>query len=391
MEHASPLSKAFSQWKLWGGVLLGISVSLYMLFNALNKEQYYFTPGEGKYSWVDKNNDGKVQLEDTDEFKAVRFGDYSKNTVGDVIQKINWGPSTLLWLGLAVVFVIGRDLFYIIRIRLLTNQSLTWKQGFRVIMLWEFASALSPGVVGGAAVAMFILNREKIALGRSTAIVVITALFDNLFYVIMIPFIFLFIDQQDLFPSSYEGSYTVQTVFWIGFIIIFSLCLFLFFAIFIYPKLAAATLNGLFSLPVLRRWKKKAVETGNDLVVASKELKGESYSLWIKVFIATFGSWISRYLVINTLLQAFVGFGFKEHVLILGKQLILWLFMLISPTPGGSGVAEYAFGELLSTMSVSVLLLAAMAFIWRVLSYFPYLFIGSVMLPQWIKSSSGEK
>jgi len=258
-------------------------------------------------------------------------------------------------------------------------------------MLWEFASALSPGVVGGAAVAMFILNREKIALGRATAIVVITALFDNLFYVIMIPFIFLFIDQQDLFPSSYEGSYTVQTVFWIGFIVIFSVCLFLFCAIFIYPKLAAIALNGLFSLPVLRRWKNRAIETGNDIVIASKELKGEPYSLWFKVFLATFGSWISRYLVINAILQAFVGFGFKEHILILGKQLILWLFMLISPTPGGSGVAEYAFGELLSTMSVSALLLAAMAFVWRAFSYFPYLFIGSIMLPQWLKSSSRRK
>lgn len=391
MENKPPLSKAFSQWKLWGGILLGLSVSLFMLFTALNKEQYYSTPGKGKYSWVDKNNDGKVQLDDANEFIEVQIGDYSKNTVSNVVQQINWGPSALFWMGLAMIFVIGRDLFYIIRIRLLTHNSLSWKQGFRVIMLWEFASALSPGVVGGAAVAMFILNGEKIALGRSTAIVVITALFDNLFYVIMIPFIFLFIDQQDLFPSSYDGSYTVQTVFWIGFIVIFSVCLFLFCAIFIYPKLAAIALNGLFSLPVLSRWKNRAIETGNDIVIASKELKGEPYSLWFKVFLATFGSWISRYLVINAILQVFVGFGFKEHILILGKQLILWLFMLISPTPGGSGVAEYAFGGLLSTMSVSALLLAAMAFIWRALSYFPYLFIGSIMLPQWLKNSSRRK
>jgi uncharacterized protein (TIRG00374 family) len=61
--------------------------------------------------------------------------------------------------------------------------------------------------------------------------------------------------------------------------------------------------------------------------------------------------------------------------------------MLISPTPGASGVAEYAFGELLISFSGSALLLTGMAIIWRLISYFPYLFIGAILLPKFLNKS----
>ena len=89
--------------------------------------------------------------------------------------------------------------------------------------------------------------------------------------------------------------------------------------------------------------------------------------------------------MINAILNAFLALGFIDNIKVLGKQLILWLFMLVSPTPGGSGIAEYAFGELLSSFSSSAILLAALAILWRLISYFPYLFIGSIMLPSWIR------
>ena len=95
---------------------------------------------------------------------------------------------------------------------------------------------------------------------------------------------------------------------------------------------------------------------------------------------------MSRYLVVNAILAAFLNIGLMDHVHIIGKQLVLWLFMLVSPTPGGSGVAEFAFGELLAGFSSSAILLAALAILWRLISYFPYLFIGSILLPRWLRA-----
>ena len=65
---------------------------------------------------------------------------------------------------------------------------------------------------------------------------------------------------------------------------------------------------------------------------------------------------------------------------------MLWLLMMVSPTPGGSGVAEYAFGELLASFSTSAILIVGLAILWRLISYFPYLFIGAFILPRWLKN-----
>ena len=341
-EQHDILKNSFKPWKIWLAVGLGLLIAAILLFSGVRQVQFIKDKdGKGDYAWRDFNKNGKIDIQNHHEFMAVPQGDYIKQRASDALKQLEWTRSSFIWIFIAVLFMVGRDLFYMIRIRVLTRKKLSWKSSFLVIMLWEFASALSPGVVGGAAVAMFILNREKIPLGRSTAIVFITTMMDNLFYVLLIPLVFLFIDSSSLFPENTTFSLGVQWVFWIGFSIILIACLFLFFAVFILPSWSAWFLNTLFK--------------------------------------------ICRYLVINALLQAFLHLGIMDHILILGKQLVLWIFMLISPTPGGSGVAEYAFGELLMPFGMSAAMLAGIAVLWRLISYFPYLFIGAILLPRWVK------
>lgn len=389
---SNTLKKAFSGWRLFAAITIGLSISALMLYRSISETQFIKTkPGQGTHEWVDSNGNQKVDLHNSKEFKLSKNGSYSEQTFGSVLKTIDWNFNVIAWLLGALLFTAGRDYFYMLRIRILTKNKLTWKASFYVIMIWEFASALSPGVVGGAAVAMFILNRESIPFGKATAIVIITAFMDNLFFVVMIPLVFLFIQNSDLFPSDVSSSLPLMWWFWIGCGVIFSVCLLLYLTIFWYPKLATKFLLGIFSLPFLKRWKFIAREWGKDIETASKEFKLESGKFWLKVFFSTFGSWICRYLVINAVLNAFLYLGFIDNIKILGKQLILWLFMLVSPTPGGSGVAEFAFGELLSTFAASTLLLGILALIWRIISYFPYLFIGSILLPTWIKRTQRYK
>lgn len=382
----SPVTSAFKGWKIFLAISIGLLVSGWMLYRSLSQVRYIeCAPGEGAYSWVDANQDARVDFGDPTEFKFVKNGNYRLETVSDTLAEIEWTSQSYLWLGAALLFMLSRDLFYIIRIRILTKNQLGWKAATYVILIWEFASAVSPGVVGGAAVAMFILNRETIPFGKATAIVIITAFMDNLFFVLMIPLVFLFVDSATLFPPGEGSSVFLSWWFWVGFAIISSVCLLLYLTIFWYPKLASRFLLFIFRIPFLKRWKFIAAEWGKDIERASKEFKQEKRSYWFKVFGSTFASWISRYLVINAILNAFLALGFIDNILVLGKQLVLWLFMLVSPTPGGSGVAEYAFGELLVTFSSSMLLLAALALLWRMISYFPYLFIGAILLPSWIR------
>ena len=385
----SPLNKAFSGWKIVLAISIGLAVSCWMLYSSLSQTHFIKAKAHnGSHNWVDSNKNGIIDLSDPNEFFLVKNGDYVEETTPSTLNSIEWSTSVFLWLGVAVLAMISRDLFYIIRIRILTKNKLSWKASTYVILLWEFASALSPGVVGGAAVAMFILNRETIPFGKATAIVIVTAFMDNLFFVLMIPLVFVFIDSATLFPETDGASLALSWWFWVGFGIIFSVCLLLYLTLFWFPKLATRFLLFIFRLPLIKRWKFIALEWGKDIERSSLAFQKEPFLFWIKVFGSTFFSWISRYFVINAILNAFVDLGFIDNVLVLGKQLVLWLFMLVSPTPGGSGVAEFAFGELLATFSSSAILLVTLALLWRLISYFPYLFIGAILLPSWIKRTS---
>jgi len=65
----------------------------------------------------------------------------------------------------------------------------------------------------------------------------------------------------------------------------------------------------------------------------------------------------------------------------------MWVIMLISPTPGGSGLAEVAFSGFLGDL-IPIGLAGALALIWRLLSYYPYLFVGAFVLPRWLNRTA---
>ena len=181
--------------------------------------------------------------------------------------------------------------------------------------------------------------------------------------------------------------FQIPRLFWIAFSVKVILCAFLFSSLFLFPKMTTRFILRLFRLPFLNRWYTNAEKTSDEIMIASSVFKKEKFIFWVLTFCATAASWISRYLVINCILNAFFNLNLLNNIQILGKQLVLWLLMMISPTPGGSGVAEFAFGELMATFSTSIILISGLAVLWRLISYFPYLFIGALILPKWLKKS----
>ena len=164
---------------------------------------------------------------------------------------------------LAILFMFGRDGGLMWRFRFITDRELTWRQAFRVNMLCEFTSAVTPSAVGGSSLIVLFLNKEGINAGRSTALT------------------------------------------------------------------------------------------------------------------------ISRYLVVNALLIAFTTSG--SQLLAFVRQLILWVVMTISPTPGGSGVSEYMFREYYTDFFDVAGMALVVAFVWRIITYYMYLLIGAIIIPGWVK------
>jgi uncharacterized protein (TIRG00374 family) len=294
--------------------------------------------------------------------------------------------ASIPWLFFAVLVLIFRDFGYMYRIRELTDRHLTWTRAFYVIILWEFASAVTPSVVGGTAVAMFILNKEGIKMGKAIAIVMVTAIMDNLFFVIGAPII-LFLAKGNIFPESNlierQLENSLQAIFWISYSLYAIHSLVMALALFYRPRVFKWVLIKIFSIKMLRKWKHSAQEFGDQILVASKEFSGKSLSFWLKIISLTMFVWISRYMMLNTLVSAFVPLNLDQQILVFARQVIMWIVMMLSPTPGSSGTAEFFYGQFFSQFLGQYTFVTSI--LWRLFSYYPYLFLGAIFLPRWIK------
>lgn len=287
---------------------------------------------------------------------------------------------------LVFLIILLRDVGYVYRIRTLTSGNLTWSASIYVIILWEFASAVTPSIVGGTAVAVFILLKENINLGKSLAYVMLSAIFDNIFFILAAPLV-LFITAGDIFPQSelieQKLGNSLQVFFYISYGLIVLYTGLMTYALLAKPRAFKWLLLKITSIKYLRRWRYQADELGNEMIMAAAQLKNKGLGYWARISGSTIVIWMSRYLMLNLLVTAFVSINFLDHMVIFSRQIIMWITMLISPTPGSSGTAEYFFiqffREFLGDYTI------ANSVFWRMFSYYPYLILGVIFLPKWIK------
>ena len=297
---------------------------------------------------------------------------------------INISTKSIAYFMLAVLFMAGRDLGLTWRFRTLTDHDITWGQALRVNMLCEFTSAVTPSTVGGSSFGMIYLTGEGLNLGRSTAIMITTLFLDELFYVVACPVALALIGFSGLFDmANQQISASIRITFWIVYGGLSLWALILGLGIFVKPTAIRALLIGICRLPLLRRWQKDAAEMGDAIVATSKELRQKKFWWWLRAFFGTSLSWISRYMVVNALLLAFAIDA--DQVMVLARQLVIWVVLTICPTPGGSGVSEWIFKNYYGDMIASGALALLLALCWRIVSYYIYLVIGICVIPSWLR------
>lgn len=333
-------TSTFNNWKILLPTFIGLGVILYIFFNEFNIED---------------------------------------------VGQISITGHTILWIVIAFCFMLGRDTGFVIRYRYLTEKKLSWKQCIKVTLLAEFGTAITPSSVGGSSMAVLFLTKENIPVGRSTAMVFVTLLLDELFFVITFPILLLFIPFQELFSYTSALKTSILSLFIAAYIIKLLLCLLLIIGLFFNPHVIRWLILKIFRLPFLKRWYKNAQKAGDDLIITSKEIKGKKVSFWFPLIIATILSWCSRYLVVNAIFIAF--FPVSSNLLIFARQFIMWIVMVISPTPGGSGFSEFIFGEYLGEFIPLNGMKPVIILLWRLLTYYNYLFVGALILPRWVKKS----
>lgn len=302
------------------------------------------------------------------------------------IRELKWSSHATYALLAAALLVMVRDLAYVVRIKILSMGELSWRSSLNSILLWEFSSALSPSVVGGSAFAVLILKRQGMSTGRSAATVLATALLDELFYVISVPVIIAIAGISAFYPEDMTwGETGVKALFIGGYTVTLVVSLIILFALFVAPKAIPRILRFTFNLPILKRWNDRASRWGEEWDLAASNLRGAGGRIWAKAATATLISWSARFLTLNAVLYAFMEV--VPNAEIIARQLAMWIVLLLSPTPGSSGIAEVAMPTFIGSL-VSVGRFGVIILIWRFFTYYIYLILGALIFPRWFSKTS---
>ena len=303
----------------------------------------------------------------------------------DEFRTIKWNHRLWTYLGIAVGIYICRHLFYSIRLRILSDNVFTLKHTVELVTIWEFASAISPMSVGGSAVAVFFLSQEKISAAKAVSIVLYTVIIDTFFFLISMILLLAIFGPKIIRPDMDSLFHGYGITFIIVWLVMFSYGSILLWGLY-RPRVIKKILHSIATWPFIKRFKKSLIQTGMDVVTTSKELRSKPFSFHVKASLLTIGAWVARFLVVNFVLLALVEMDWDSmgQFLLYARSQTMYVITQFSPTPGGAGIMEIMFSGFFTDFihkgvgSVGALL-------WRMITYYPYLIIGAIIIPNWIR------
>ncbi|RPG81138.1 MAG: UPF0104 family protein [Crocinitomicaceae bacterium TMED114] len=302
-------------------------------------------------------------------------------------------PGWPLALAAVISLVFLRDLGYVLRLRWLSGGELAWRQAIETTVVWEFASAVTPGIVGGGGVAIWALHCQGMTAGRSTAVVFSTTLLDQLFYALAVP-AFLVVYGTVIRPEALGNAFG-WGVFWASWGLMLFLAAIIAFGLLLAPAATHRLLCGMASVRWLRRWQPNILGYAEDLKESAVQMQRLPWTQWTGAVLATLMSWSARFLTLVAVMGMVVApLQSLDALLIVARQLVMWVFLLVSPTPGSSGVAEWLLDVFFAPWldaSPSPLAPAMTMLIWRLATHFVYLLVGVLVIPGWLRRNRGRK
>ncbi|MEM7106282.1 MAG: lysylphosphatidylglycerol synthase transmembrane domain-containing protein [Bacteroidota bacterium] len=320
------------------------------------------------------------------------------------LPTIEWSRVTITWVVISVLLLGVRHLAYMTRLRILTDGAFSWRKCFELIFIWEFSSAVTPTSVGGSAVAMFVLAQEKLAAGKIATIIFYSIVLDTLFFVGFMPILLIWLGPEMLSPGGADNENFVfwRRTFYLAYTAMIVYGTFFFYGIIVNPKRIQRFLIWSTSFKLLKRFREKAKLIASDMVLTAEEIRGKRWTWHAGAFGATTAAWTIRFVLVMCLMIAFVpavreGVSFAQQSLIYGRLEVMYIVLALSPTPGGVGIAEAAFGPFLSDFIVDgngtymIGMAILIAFLWRLLTYYFYLVAGAIVIPNWIRGVINER
>ncbi len=288
---------------------------------------------------------------------------------------------------LVILFTLLKDFSGMYRLRVMSGAPLTFRQLFRIRMLYEFTSAVTPSAAGGSSLEVIFIHREGIKISRATSMTILALFMDELLMIVLFPALLAVIPYGELFTSEGYFQYGYLWAFIVGYAMKFVWVTLLFIGLFCKPSVFVKIVGAVFSLKFLRKYKYRGLRTAVELRQCAQQIRHESRGYWTRLTLSTIGIWGFRFLIANMAIMIFNPLSGADNLMCFARQYILNIICIIVPTPGGSGFAEVMFDDFLAeyiTQAMSTMLITP---IWRICTYYYYLIAGVIILPQWLGRS----
>ena len=199
----------------------------------------------------------------------------------DALSKIHLSPQFFAGTGIAVLLFAVQNLMYTLRFRYLCQRKLSLSQSFRINVLCEFTSAVTPSAVGGSGLAFVYLNREGVTMGRSIFTMFAALLADEAFLAVSCCVLYLCMPSDLLFCTASDTDAAssewlkggIHVVFLISTLIVAAWTAILYVLLLHRPQLLGWVLKACCKIPGLRRFQPKIERFSNDMTLASQEAK----------------------------------------------------------------------------------------------------------------------
>ncbi|MEM1268628.1 MAG: lysylphosphatidylglycerol synthase transmembrane domain-containing protein [Bacteroidota bacterium] len=261
------------------------------------------------------------------------------------------------------------------RIAYVSHGTIGMRHALRGQLLWEFASSVTPSVIGGGPVAAFFIARDaKLSIGDVTAIMLFAMLLDQFWFAIAIIGLFTASFFIDVYP---DGMGTLGAgAFVLYFTVILVWAAVFGYATLLRPDLVQRLAEWVFGLRPLRRFKERAQRGMAAWEERAKIIRSQPLGFFATAVSMASGVWIIRYA--ELLLVALAVYPTLDALTFYVRSAAMMLGALILPTPGGAGGIEGLYALFLGPLMPAALLVPTLI-LWRLLTYYLIIAAGSVL------------
>ncbi len=309
-----------------------------------------------------------------------------------IIGRIYYRPGTLTTLAenlnpallaAAILLLIIRILVGGLRLNFVSHGRLGFRKAIRGQFIWDFSSAITPSLIGGAPLAAPIIAKDsRLRLGKVTSFMLFAMLLDQIWLAGAVIALLIASLQINVYPDSL--GLVGSTLFTAFFVAIVAWTVLYGYATLVKPDVLQRIVRMVTSWPYLRHYRTQADAETEVLQARAAVFRSESLPFYVIGLFFTLVIWMCRYC--SLVLIVWSVHGALPKLTFLFRTVAMMTGALIMPTPGGAGGIEGMYALFFNSLMPRALVAPTLLF-WRIAAYYLFIILGVYISRQIIHAS----